>query len=289
MALSTREIPTKTENAPIVGESSIHTLDDLKRRMEKEVAFLLAKLVLEKYFGQDNDDIKKEPTDHHKFDSEVKSWLFPQVLQITKQWLSNCVIYKDNTFSQMLLLITLAHDAADKIYQSIVGSESGEKILKPILRPYDTLGSTRYVDFDTTKDTYKTDPEKCHISHVVIDSGWEAKMAQSIEEMHEVVCYAKNQNLGFSIPYTMEGKEHKYIPDFIVCINNRKAELINMIIEVSGEAKKDKAIKTSTTRNFWIPAINNHGGFGKWAFIEISDPWDAKNIIRAEIQRIFPL
>jgi type III restriction enzyme len=87
----------------------------------------------------------------------------------------------------------------------------------------------------------------------------------------------------------MEGKEHKYIPDFIVCINNHKAELINMIIEVSGEAKKDKAIKTSTTRNFWIPAINNHGGFGKWAFIEISDPWDAKNIIRAELRRNAPL
>src|SRR3990172_2925359 len=31
MALSTRDIPTKTENAPIVGETSIHTLDDLKR------------------------------------------------------------------------------------------------------------------------------------------------------------------------------------------------------------------------------------------------------------------
>ena len=59
-----------------------------------------------------------------------------------------------------------------------------------------------------------------------------------------------------------------------------------MIIEVSGESRKDKATKTFTTRNFWIPAINNHGGFGKWAFLEISDPWDAKNIIRTELQRI---
>jgi type III restriction enzyme len=28
-----------------------------------------------------------------------------------------------------------------------------------------------------------------------------------------------------------------------------------------------------------VPAINNHGGFGRWAFIEISDPWNAKNTI----------
>ena len=31
---------------------------------------------------------------------------------------------------------------------------AGEKRLKPILRPYDTLGSTRYVDFDTIKNAY---------------------------------------------------------------------------------------------------------------------------------------
>ena len=52
LALSTADIPTKTENAPIVGESSIHTLDDLKRRRPNEVAFLLAKLTLENYFRQ---------------------------------------------------------------------------------------------------------------------------------------------------------------------------------------------------------------------------------------------
>ena len=54
LALSTADIPTKTENAPIVGETSIHTLDDLKRRRPNEVAFLLAKLMLEKYFRDDD-------------------------------------------------------------------------------------------------------------------------------------------------------------------------------------------------------------------------------------------
>jgi len=27
--------------------------------------------------------------------------------------------------------------------------------------------------------------------------------------------------------------------------------------------------------------VNNHGGFGRWAFLEITDPWDAQNLIRA--------
>jgi type III restriction enzyme len=35
-----------------------------------------------------------------------------------------------------------------------------------------------------------------------------------------------------------------------------------------------------SARTLWVPAINNHGGFGRWAFIEIADPWDAQNAIR---------
>ncbi|MDO8691332.1 MAG: DEAD/DEAH box helicase family protein, partial [Dehalococcoidia bacterium] len=50
LALSTADIPTMVQLDPIVGESSIHTLDDLKRRRPNEVAFLLAKLTLERYF-----------------------------------------------------------------------------------------------------------------------------------------------------------------------------------------------------------------------------------------------
>ena len=62
-----------------------------------------------------------------------------------------------------------------------------------------------------------------------------------------------------------------------------EGEFLNLILEVSGEARKDQAAKTATARTLWVPAINNHGGFGRWEFIEISDPWDAKNTIRAKL------
>jgi type III restriction enzyme len=181
LALSTADIPTRTENAPIVGETSIHTLDDLKRRRPTEVAFLLAKLTLEKYFRQDGEERRDRPSEH-RFDGDVKSWLFPQVLDIARHWLSECVTLKDNTFPQLLLLIEFAHDAADKIYGSIVAASNGKPALKPILRPYDTIGSTRYVDFDTTRPVYATREDKCHVSHVVADTdSWEQKMAQTLD------------------------------------------------------------------------------------------------------------
>ncbi len=273
MAISTEMVPSWTENKPIIGESSRHNLDDLKKRRQQEVAFKLAKLISEKYFKDE--------------EGSTKPWIFPQLLKIAKQWLEECVTCKDNAFPQMLMLAELAYDAADKIYQSIVRSEEGEKMLKPILRPYDSIGSTRYVDFDTTKPVYATDPKKCHISHVVADTeSWEQRTAQSLEGMNEVVCYVKNQNLGFAIPYIIGGDERNYIPDFIVRVNDGKEDLLSLILEVSGEQRRDKAAKVATSRNLWIPAVNNDGSFGRWAFLEISDPWDVQNTIRGELDRI---
>jgi len=272
LALSTADIPTKTENAPIVGESSIHTLDDLKRRRPNEVAFLLAKLTLEKYFRDD--------------EGNDKPWLFPQVLDITKRWLAECVVLKDNTFPQLLLLIEFAHDATDHIYKAIVGANEGQAVLKPILRPYDTIGSTRYVDFDTTRPVYATRADKCHVSHVVADTdSWEQKLAQTLEDMDEVVRYVKNHNLGFTIPYSFGGEAKNYVPDFIACLDDGHGpnDLLDLLIEVTGEKKKDKAAKVATARTLWVPAVNNHGGFGRWAFIEIADPWNAENLIQGHV------
>ena len=274
LSLSTADVPTKVENAPIVGESSVHDLDDLKRRRPNEVAFLLAKLTLEKYFRDD--------------DGNDKPWLFPQLLGIAKRWLDECVTFKDGTFPQLLLLIEFAHDAADRIYKAVVASTDGQATLKPILRPYDAVGTTRYVDFDTTRAVYATRDDKCHISHVVADTdSWEQKMAAALEDMPEIIRYVKNHNLGFMIPYTLNGEEKNYIPDFIACVDDGRGpnDLLNLLVEVTGEKKKDKAAKVATARTLWVPAVNNHGAFGRWAFVEIADPWDAQSLIRAFVKQ----
>jgi hypothetical protein len=84
----------------------------------------------------------------------------------------------------------------------------------------------------------------------------------------------------------LNGEEKNYYPDFIVRIRDDNDDFLNLIIEVTGEHKKDKVAKVSTAKTLWIPAINNHGGFGRWAFIEIIDPWNAKNEIRAYLQNV---
>jgi type III restriction enzyme len=288
LALTTADLPIKTENAPIVGESRIHSLDELKGRRINEVAFLLAKLTLEKYFRQGGES-RPEKTAVHKFDGEVQAWLFPQVLTITKRWLDEGdVRCKDHTFPQLLLLLEFAHDAADRIYGAIVrgsnGSPDGPPSLRPILRPYDAVGSTRYVDFDTTRPVYATRPDKCHISHVVADTdSWEQKMAQTLENMDEVIRYVKNHNLGFTIPYTINGEEHQYHPDFITVLDDGRGALDPLAQDdhrVDRGREKDKAAKVMTARTLWVPAVNKHGAFGRWAFLEVPDPYDVLETIR---------
>jgi type III restriction enzyme len=273
MSLTTADVPTRTENAPIVGETSIHMLEHMKRMRLNQVAFSLAARTLRKYFVDD--------------EGGLKAWLFPQLLEISKSWITECLTCKGDTFIQLLFFIENLDNAADKVYLSIVGADSGPLRLKPVLRPYDTVGSSKWVDFDTIKPTYLTDPAKCHVSHVVADTeSWEQKMAQVLEEMPQVVHYIKNQSLGFSIPYSIDGDERQYIPDFIVHFDDGHGpdDLLNLIVEVTGEKKKDKMAKVATAKNLWVPAVNNHGGFGRWAFIEIADPWDAKNMIMAALQ-----
>ena len=63
--------------------------------------------------------------------------------------------------------------------------------------------------------------------------------------------YAKNQNLGFWIPYTLNGEERNYQPDFIVQLRAGAdgREPRNLIVKVSGKPTKDKPAKVAMARD----------------------------------------
>jgi type III restriction enzyme len=184
-----------------------------------------------------------------------------------------------------LLIHKLADMAVARIHRAIVRANPETAELHPVFRLDGDRGSTAVVDFDTIRNVYETTPYKCHVSHVVLDSGWEGKMAESLESMDEVLAYVKNDHLGFTIPYALDGEQRNYLPDFIVRYDDGRDEPLNFVVEVSGGFRRDKAEKVATTKNLWMPAVNAHGGFGRWDFIEIRDPWDAKRAIRTYLGR----
>jgi hypothetical protein len=76
-----------------------------------------------------------------------------------------------------------------------------------------------------------------------------------------------------------------YLTGVIACFGDGRGpdDVLNLLIEVTGENKKDKAAEVTTARTLWVPAVDNHGGFARWDFIEINDPWNACNTIQSHI------
>lgn len=269
MTLRTDEVPAHAQLDPIVGESKETTLDGLKEFRHQQVAFALTKRIVENYLL----DAEQRP----------KPWLFPQILPIVQRWTDECVVTKGGAFEQMLLLSQYSHTAAQKVASAMVRGTAGKKRLLPILRPYDAIGSTSEVDFNTTKTVYDT--TKSHLNYVVQDSGWESNVAHTLDHMDEVIAYFKNPGI-LRIPYTHEGVQGHYIPDFVVQLRDGRPDPLNLLVEVTGERKKDKVVKVETASTYWVPAVSNLGEYGRWAFTEITDPWEAGDLIATYIQDI---
>jgi type III restriction enzyme len=45
-------------------------------------------------------------------------------------------------------------------------------------------------------------------------------------------------------------------------------------------------VKVETAATYWVPAVSNLGEFGRWAFTEITDPWEAADLIASNIHDI---
>jgi len=88
------------------------------------------------------------------------------------------------------------------------------------------------------------------------------------------------------VPYVSEGEERRYLPDCIIRLDLGGGETLNLVVEISGFRRRDKQAKTDTMERLWVPAINNHGGFGRWGFAELTEVHDAAKTIRSYLARL---
>jgi type III restriction enzyme len=265
LVLSTAGLPTSTVVSGMIGPADTHRLNERRDIRDQEVAFDLTRRVLDLYLG----------------DQDSRPWYFPQVLRITKQWLAECLTCDSQAFPGLLLKGEQADEAARLIRNEILTAQSGHRTpaVRPMLAP-SPAGSTATVDFYTTKEVCQTSQRRCHVNFVTLDgphgNTWEQTVTQLLETMPSVAAYAKNDHLGFVIPYTFHGRGRQYLPDFLVRLQPQDGddETRTLIVEVSGSRKPpgEAREKAETTRTLWLPAVNNHGGFGRWSYCELKDP-----------------
>ena len=144
-------------------------------------------------------------------------------------------------------------------------TEAGEAPLLPIINPNRPLGSTKDVDFSTTKDCHPTG--KSHVNLVAVDSTWEASAAFHLEHSDLVKSYVRNDGLWFTIPYHFAGAMRDYVPDFIVDLTNG----IRLILEIKGQETMQDQAKYQAARR-WVNAVNYCEKYGKWDFRVCRNP-----------------
>ena len=255
--------PTRTRNEGIIGDgvdlNLVHT-GDLRT---SSLVLHLTKRLLETKWRDPNEDLKMH--------------LFGKLRNVVKQWLDIWLVCRGGTFPAQLMYQSLADMACNKITAAITSRE-GERTIKALLDSYNPTGSTRHVNFTTSKTgLWTTDSRKCHVNLAVLDSDWEAEFCRAVESHPNVLAYVKNHNLGLEVPYLFGSTPRTYIPDFIVQVDDGQDDPLNLIIEIKGYRGEDVREKNNAMEAYWLPGVNALGQYGRWAFAEFTDVYDIEN------------
>jgi type III restriction enzyme len=159
-----------------------------------------------------------------------------------------------------------------------------------VLDPYNPVGSTAHVNFNTSKTSrYETDARRCHVNWVILDSDWEAEFCRVAEAHPRVLSYVKNRNLGLEVPYRYGSEMRTYIPDFIVLVDdgNGEEDPLHLVVEIKGYRREDAKEKKNTMEAYWVPGVNNHGNYGRWAFAEFVDVWEMQADFETKVKEHF--
>lgn len=276
------QVATRAELEGLIGKSATHTLVDGQGVRLQQVAFQVAKLALE---------LLEDPKQGRK------PWMFPNLVRLAKDWITHCVGTENQRDLVIISKVSEEQLRAAQQFFAALNRQEGNNSSKvvPIFARYTPEGSTDEVNFYTTKAVYEAEPDKSPVNYVVLDgiggNTWEQTLARLLDASKSVESYVKNDHLEFAIPYLFAGRTHRYLPDFIVRLKRRDGEdqQRHLIVEVSGSRKSagKRAMKAETAR-MWCAAVNNHDGFGKWGYVELSqDPTTFKSGLSAAIEALY--
>ena len=219
-----------------------------------------------------------------------KLHLFGQLKRITKQWLDTCLVCKGGTYPAQLMYQELADMACNRITKGITNALEGQRPIKALLDPYNPTGSTAHVRFNTSRaERWETSSKSCQVNWVVLDSDWEAEFCRVAESHPKVRAYVKNHNLGLEVPYRYGSEIRKYLPDFIVLVDDGHGleDLLHLVVEIKGYRREDAKEKKATMETYWVPGVNNLKQYGRWAFAEFTEVYQIETDFKAKVEGEF--
>ena len=275
--LNFNEVPTETRLASAVGGDGVLLKSDYRMLRDAQVVYELTRWLINlKYTDAENG---------RQFQR------FAALKRVVQQWYDTQVEVVGGDGSEELRRLVVFWQQSEvvaSIYEGVRAAAQGEEHITAILNYYNPKGSTRYVRGATSKKVWPT--VKSHVNYVVADTdSWEQIAAKTLEQNAAVECYVKNHFLGFYIPYLDGTTEHNYVPDFIARVRTPHGDTVNLIIEISGFASdrnSAKDLKRYYATQYWLPAVNNLGTFGRWEFLEVTDIDNIRAILNEKIKQL---
>ena len=270
--------PSITRNSGIIGEGVDMNLEHLGDMRPSTLVFHLTQRLLYTKWR----DPGEEPKLH----------LFGQLKRITKQWLDTCLVCKGGTYPAQLMYQELADMACNRITAAITRQFLGERPIKALLDPYNPTGSTRHVRFNTSRaDRWDTSgPPLRTTSTGSFSTAIGRRNSAAWPKSHpKVIAYMKNHNLGLEVPYRYGSETRKYLPDFIVLVDDGHGadDLLHLVVEIKGYRREDAKEKKSTMDTYWVPGVNHLGTYGRWAFAEFTEVYQIESDFKAKVEGEF--
>jgi type III restriction enzyme len=146
------------------------------------------------------------------------------------------------------------------------------------------------VRFNTSRThRWQTDPARCHVNWIVLDSDWEAELCRVAEAHPRVRAYVKNHNLGLEVPYRYGSETRLYLPDFVVLVDDGHGadDPLHLVVEIKGYRREDAREKKTTMDSYWVPGVNNLGSLGRWAFAELREIYRIESDFQVQVAGAF--
>jgi len=117
-------------------------------------------------------------------------------------------------------------------------------------------------------------------------SSWEARVMTWLDKEPNVISWASEE---LAIPYIspVDGKRHRYFPDFIVKVKNKDGKVSTMMIEVKPQKQSVEPAKRSRVTKQYITEVMTYGiNQAKWKAAQeycLDKGWQFKVLTEKEL------
>ncbi|MCY4656360.1 MAG: DEAD/DEAH box helicase family protein [Gammaproteobacteria bacterium] len=255
----------KLRNPAGIGEET--TIESTNERVGK-ITFQLAKELVDLWLGS----LKSSSDESSSPILNRRGLLFVDAKRAIDAWLKHerVKINRIDLLSDPSLLQVVIEEVA-KCCVNETGADSG---LRVVFDDGPKTTTTRNVRFETTLKEYVYPLRKSHLNAAACHSGWESRVARSLDTHDSIKSWVRNFRLDWRIPWwdTRMGSWREYEPDFVALMNG--AETHNLVIEVKGHEDPASELKKQAAER-WCEVLTSSKDLalkGRWTYVYVTDP-----------------